>query len=137
MSSSCDISDNILVWNTLNKLSLPILKFDNFNTHWINDINIHSTYSRLVITCSSSSLCRIIVFNNEEEKINEFNNNNKSKDKNIDINYNYIDYLEFDESVYKSEWSINNQWTFGAISYNGTFHINKIPDDLKFKIIIE
>ena len=87
-------------------------------------------------------MCRLIVLDSEEERINEINEKNKENENKLNINtnnisYNYVDYIEFDESVYNVEWSNDDQWYFGSITYNGTFHINKVPDDLKFKIMID
>jgi hypothetical protein len=48
-----------------------------------------------------------------------------------------IDYVEFDDSVYALDWNHNDPWTFAAVSYNSYLHINTIPEDIKYKIMLD
>ncbi len=38
-------------------------------------------------------------------------------------------------SVYAVEWSPVDPWVFASLSYDGRFVINKVPDQIKFKIL--
>ena len=56
-------------------------------------------------------------------------------DKNLN-DYSFIDYCEFEDSVYAVDWLANDSWMFVAVSYNSFFHVNTIPEEIKYKIII-
>lgn len=126
-------NSSIKLWNTKN-LDKPVYVID-VNTHWVWDVVFHQTYSRLLLTCSSSALARVIVFNKDEEDI--FSRNTGQGEVVPNSKHVSLDYLEFDESVYAVDWSRSEQWVFGGVSYNGHVHINKIPDDVKYKLMID
>jgi len=116
--------DNLIkIWNYSN-LAKPLICLS--NPHWVWMISCHLTYGRLILTSYSASTVRLIILN--KEITNE-----------LDLSYSssHIDFLEFDESVYSIDWNYLNQWMFVGVSYNGIIHLNKIPDDIKFKIMID
>ena len=119
--------DNLIKFWTIKELKLETFKISD-SPHWVWQTSYHFTYSRLFLTCNSSSTVRLYVFNKDED-INDM--------KKANLNYDCIEYLEFDETVYSIDWSKINPWIFVGLSYNGMLHINKIPDDLKFKIMID
>jgi hypothetical protein len=94
------------------------------NTHWVWSTKYNKTFSRLMVTCSSSSLVRAVVFDKVEEHSDVHS-------------YTSIDYVEFDDSVYAMDWNYNDPWTFAAVSYNSYLHINAIPEDIKYKIMLD
>jgi len=120
---------SIKFWDIRN-LSAPLSAiFD--NSHWVWRLKYNKTYSRILMCCSSSSLVRGFVFDSEaaEEHSHSFG----------DFDFNslqHLDYLEFEDSVYDFDWAHNDPWIFSAISFNGYLHINVIPDDIKYKIMI-
>ena len=91
----------------------------------------------MMVTASSSSLVRGIIF--DKYDIGDDKNKNLldkySSDKNIK-KYSYIDYFEFEDSVYTIDWLKNDSWTFVATSFNAYFHVNIIPDEIKYKIML-
>lgn len=104
------------------------------NSHWIWSLKYNKSYSNMMVTASSSSLVRGIVFEKfdlGEEKDKNIN----SSDKNIN-KYHYIDYCEFEDSVYSLDWLKNDSWTFVATSFNSYFHVNTIPEEIKYKIMV-
>jgi len=104
------------------------------NTHWVWSCKFNKNYSNMLVTGSSSSMVRNIIFNKQNElEIDNLNSTNYYK--NI-IDYSSIEYSEFEDSVYAVDWSKNDSWTFGAISFNSYFHINTIPEDVKYKIML-
>ena len=48
--------------------------------------------------------------------------------------YTYIDYFEFEDSVYSIDWMKNDTWSFVATSFNAYFHVNTIPEEVKNRI---
>lgn len=120
LSSGYD--NSIFIWN-LNSLNSPIFQIDS-NPHWVLFMTYHSTYQRLLLTSNSSSVVKVYVFD-------------KEKDDFINFNYQSLEYIEFDESIYSCCWSKTSQWLFGAVSYNGVFHVNKISDEVKFRVMID
>ena len=109
------------------------------NSHWIWNLKYNKSYSNIMVTASSSSLVRGIIF----DKFDTGDDKNKnlsvfekySSDKNIK-KYSYIDYFEFEDSVYSIDWLKNDSWTFVATSFNAYFHVNSIPEEIKYKIML-
>ncbi len=107
----------------IRKLSTPVFGIFN-NSHWIWNAKYNHTYSNIILTCSSSSLVRGFIFDKEE-------------DNNYTFNHSCVDFLEFEDAVYDLDWDGADPWTFGAISYNSYLHINNIPADIKYKIMLD
>ena len=109
------------------------------NSHWIWSLKYNKSYSNMMVTASSSSLVRGIIF--DKYDIGDEKNKNLallekySSDKNIK-KYSYVDYFEFEDSVYTIDWLKNDSWTFVAASFNAYFHVNIIPDEIKYKIML-
>ena len=101
------------------------------NSHWIWDLKYNKSYSNIMVTASSSSLVRGIIFDKLEG--NEDKNRINLSDKNIK-KYSYIDYFEFEDSVYSLDWMKNDTWSFVATSFNAYFHVNTIPEEVKNRI---
>ena len=101
------------------------------NSHWIWDLKYNKSYSNVMVTASSSSLVRGIIFDKIEG--NEDKNRISGSDKNIK-KYSYIDYFEFEDSVYSLDWMKNDTWSFVATSFNAYFHVNTIPEEVKNRI---
>ncbi len=109
------------------------------NSHWIWSLKYNKSYSNVMVTASSSSLIRGIIFEKydigDEKNKNLFSFEKYSSDKNIK-KYSYIDYFEFEDSVYTIDWLKNDSWTFVATSFNAYFHVNTIPEEIKYKIML-
>ena len=101
------------------------------NSHWIWDLKYNKSYSNVMVTASSSSLVRGIIFDKIEG--NEDKSRISGSDKNIK-KYSYIDYFEFEDSVYSLDWMKNDTWSFVATSFNAYFHVNTIPEEVKNRI---
>ena len=100
------------------------------NSHWIWCNKFNQNYSNMLVTASSSSNVRCVIFNKFENENDEFGFN-----KNLRV-YSFIDYSEFEDSVYSVDWLKNDSWTFVAISFNAYFHVNSIPEEVKYKIML-
>ena len=100
------------------------------NSHWIWCNKFNQNYSNMLITASSSSNVRCVIFSKIENENDDFGFNKNLRD------YSFIDYSEFEDSVYSVDWLKNDSWTFAAISFNSYFHINTIPEDIKYKIML-
>lgn len=98
------------------------------NTHWVWNTKYNKTYSRVMISCSSSSMVSAIIFPKEIDE-----NSNLTNYSNPQI----VDYIEFEDSVYSIDWCYNDPWTFAAVSYNSNLLINSIPEDIKYKIMLD
>ena len=101
------------------------------NSHWIWDLKYNKSYSNVMVTASSSSLVRGIIFDKAEG--NEDKNRISGFDKNLK-KYSFIDYFEFEDSVYSLDWMKNDTWSFVATSFNAYFHVNTIPEEVKNRI---
>ena len=101
------------------------------NSHWIWDLKYNKSYSNVMVTASSSSLVRGIIFDKAEG--NEDKNRISGFDKNLK-KYSFIDYFEFEDSVYSLDWMKNDTWSFVATSFNSYFHVNTIPEEVKNRI---
>ena len=44
------------------------------------------------------------------------------------------EYDEHEDSVYAIDWSTVDPWVFASLSYDGRFVINRVPNEIKFKI---
>lgn len=105
------------------------------NSHWIWALKYNKSFSNVMVTASSSSLVRGIIFDKDivgDEKNSSFEK--YSTEKNIK-KYSYIDYFEFEDSVYSIDWFLNDSWTFVATSFNAFFHVNAIPEEVKYKML--
>ena len=105
------------------------------NSHWIWELKYNKSYSNVMITASSSSLVRGIIFDKAEggDDKNRIGFDKFQGDKNLK-KYSYIDYCEFEDSVYSLDWMKNDTWSFVATSFNAFFHINTIPEEVKNRI---
>lgn len=83
-----------------------------------------------MVTCSSSSIVRGIIFEKESDEHHHLSLSNLG-------NYTIVDYNEFEDSVYAVDWALNDPMTFAAVSYNSYIHINSIPEDIKYKIMLD
>jgi hypothetical protein len=45
-------------------------------------------------------------------------------------------YDEHEESVYVAEWSAADPWVFASLSYDGRFVINRVPREIKYRILL-
>ena len=102
------------------------------NSHWIWDLKYNKSYSNVMVTASSSSLVRGIIFdkmegNEDKKRISNLAEKNLKK-------YSFIDYFEFEDSVYSLDWMKNDTWSFVATSFNAYFHVNTIPEEVKNRI---
>ena len=102
------------------------------NSHWIWDLKYNKSYSNVMVTASSSSLIRGIIFdkmegNEDKNRISNLAEKNLKK-------YSFIDYFEFEDSVYSLDWMKNDTWSFVATSFNAYFHVNTIPEEVKNRI---
>ena len=101
------------------------------NSHWIWELKYNKSYSNVMVTASSSSLVRGIIFDKieggeDKSRISSFDKNLKK--------YSFIDYCEFEDSVYSLDWMKNDTWSFVATSFNAYFHVNTIPEEVKNRI---
>ena len=106
------------------------------NSHWIWSLKYNKSYSNMMVVASSSSLVRGIIFD-KVDGVEEKNKNISTfaTDKSIK-KYSYIDYFEFEDSVYSIDWVKNDPWSFIATSFNSYFHVNTIPEEIKYKILL-
>ena len=100
------------------------------NSHWIWCNKFNQNYSNMLITASSSSNVRCVIFSKIDNENDDFGFNKNLRD------YSFIDYSEFEDSVYSVDWLKNDSWTFAAVSFNSYLHINTIPEDIKYKIML-
>ena len=102
--------------------------YDIGNTHWSLDLSFHSCYNRLFLSTSSSANLKLHVFLEEECFLisNSLKNSTNSS----------FDYIEFDETVYSCCWDKIDQWLFASVSFSGTIHINRVPEEVKFKVMV-
>ena len=126
---------SVKFWDIRN-LSAPIGGVLN-NTHWVWDMKYNRKFSRVMITCSSSSVVRGVVFDKERDVEDMNNEENELNDIPHLQTHSAIDYVEFDDSVYSLDWSINDPWTFAAVSFNSYLYINSIPEEIKYKIMLD
>lgn len=105
------------------------------NSHWVWNCKYNKNYPNVLLTSSSSSLVRNIIFNKKAEVPGEEEEIGGGFEKNFN-DYWYIDYREFEDSVYAVDWLWNDSMTFAAVSYNSFFHINAIPNDVQYKLMI-
>jgi len=119
------LDHSIKFWDIRRFDETPLNVISN-NSHWIWSAKYNKAYSRIMITSSSSSQVRCIIFDNENEEINTNS-----------YSYTSVDYLEFDDAVYSLEWDYNDPWVFAAVSYNGLVHINIIPEDIKYNVMMD
>lgn len=103
------------------------------NSHWIWNCKYNKNYPNVLITSSSSSMVRNIIFNKNKDIDDEDISNSFNKNFN---DYWYIDYCEFEDSVYAVDWLYNDSMSFAAVSYNSFLHINVIPNDVQYKLMI-
>ena len=105
------------------------------NSHWIWDLKYNKSYSNIMVTASSSSLVRGIIFDKYEigEDKNRIGLDKFQGDKNLK-KYSFIDYFEFEDSVYSLDWMKNDTWSFVATSFNAYFHVNTIPEEVRNRI---
>lgn len=45
-------------------------------------------------------------------------------------------YDEHEDSVYGLAWSAADPWLFASMSYDGRLVVNKVPKNIKYKILI-
>jgi hypothetical protein len=121
---------SIKFWD-VRKLSTPFASIQN-NSHWIWDLKYNKHFSRVMINSSSSSIVRGIIssFKENEDIYNLSDQTHVSA-------HSSIDYVQFEDSVYALDWSVNDPWIFAAVSYNSFVHINSIPEDIKYQVMLD
>ena len=128
--STSGMDYSIKFWD-VRKLASPfatVLK----NSHWIWDLKYNKHFSRVMIQSSSSSIVRGIISSfKESDDINSLHDHAHISAHTI------IDYVEFEDSVYSLDWSLNDPWIFAAVSYNSFVHINSIPEDIKYQVMLD
>ena len=133
--STTGMDYSIKFWDIKN-LTAPVAAVFS-NTHWIWDLKYNKRFSRVMITCSSSSVVRGLVFEKEADSEETENRLDRQVDYSYIQNHSAIDYVEFDDAVYSLDWSLNDPWTFAAVSFNSYLYINSIPEDIKYQIMLD
>jgi WD40 repeat protein len=125
----------IKTWD-IRQTKFPINIFNN-NQHWVWDIKYNNTYSKLLLASNSNSTVRVLSYSfNDYSFLYENNKENNYPITIPTVNKTY-DYIAFDDSVYCSDWFINDPWLFASISGNGYFYVNQIPSEMKYKIMLD
>lgn len=53
-----------------------------------------------------------------------------------DVDGKVASYDEHEDSVYGLAWSSCDPWLFASLSYDGRLVVNKVPKNVKYKILI-
>lgn len=128
--STAGMDYSVKYWD-IRKLTTPFATITN-DSHWVWDLKYNKQFSRVMISSSSSSIVRGIISSfKESEDIHNLQDQMKGLPSTM------IDYVEFEDAVYSLDWSMNDPWIFAAVSYNSYVHINSIPEDIKYQIMLD
>lgn len=128
MLTTAGMDSSLKFWD-IRKMTSPVYSKFN-NSHWVWDARYNQTYSRLLLTSSSSAMVKLLIFDKEED---DFYSSSVSSL----YSCNEVEFIEFDEAVYSIDWAKSDQWVFGSVSFNGILHVNEVPEDLKYRIMID
>eukprot|EP01147_Barroeca_monosierra_P006747 gene6747-367_t len=145
----------------LRKTTVP-LSISQSHSHWVWSIQYNHLYDRFIISSGSDGE---VLLNNFVMPTNDigdgagFNPDSSStvsgSDADIDTEKTIEDqqaeecwkqlqsnciaarYEDHEDSVYRSVWSQTDTWTFASLSFDGRFLISRVPDCVKFAVLLE
>lgn len=121
------------------------------HSHWVWDCKFSPKFSDLLLT--SSSDCSVLLWNTKQST------GDSPDASTTPTRYPFISlfsvilcglrvmydmsgddtttrFTDHDESVYCVEWSGVDDWTFASLSYDGRIAVNKVPSEMKYRILI-
>ena len=113
------------------------------HSHWIWSVRYNHFHDQLVLTSSSDS--RVILTNTASISSEPFGQLAEDDDddegteeggKEILEDGVISTYEEHEDSVYAVEWSTADPWLFASLSYDGRVVINRVPRNIKYKILL-
>lgn len=120
----------IKIWDYRN-CKEPIFSRDD-HSHWVWTVRFNPFHDQILLSSSSDARVNITcAFSVSSEADTVSPENSQTHDGLLES----LDY--HDDSVYCAEWSTADPWTFASLSYDGRFILNKIPKEIKYKILLE
>jgi len=104
------------------------------HSHWVWKCDINPFHNQLLLSSSSDSL--VILWSAQPLGGGLEGSPQKSSPKSIPVDRNVHTYSDHEDSVYGLSWSRVDPWVFASVSYDGRVVINKVPSEIKYKILI-
>ncbi|XP_055352650.1 EARP and GARP complex-interacting protein 1-like [Paramacrobiotus metropolitanus] len=136
--ASCGDDCTAKIWDTRN-VGAPLQVLDD-HSHWVWCVKYNPFHDQLLLTSSSDS--RVILTSvaslssetvahvSDEENRDETEKHERLADGVINV------YDEHEDSVYALDWSSADPWTFASLSYDGRLVINRVPRNVKYRILL-
>ena len=136
--ASCGDDGRVKFWDTRNVRG-PVLEYGT-HTHWAWTVRFNPLQDQLLLTSASdarvhltnvASLASSLYTHVDGESLGS----HESAPEPIPDGL-LAEFDEHEDSVYAVAWSTIDPWVFASLSYDGRFVINRVPNDIKFKILL-
>ena len=128
--ATCGDDCYVKIWD-MRKKSEPLVTMSEHG-HWVWSVRFNPLHDSLILSCSSDSR---VILHRIASVSSEVNDLERQKDLLEDCVVKY--YEDHEDSVYAAEWSHADPWTFASLSYDGRLVINRVPNDEKWKYILD
>ncbi|KAJ3428851.1 wd-repeat protein [Anaeramoeba flamelloides] len=127
------------------------------HSHWVWQLEFNPIHDRLLLSSSTDSTVKLwdapsLAFKDlrleelESDPDNDFDQDQfeqdideyeENKNKKVTTQKDGLlnTFEDHDDSVYSIAWSKTEPWFFASISYDGRFVVNKVPEEIKEKIL--
>ncbi|KAI0981647.1 hypothetical protein GJ496_004789 [Pomphorhynchus laevis] len=122
--ASCGDDGKTKIWDTRNH-KRPLFQLCR-QGHWVLSVRYNPNYGNLLITGGSDSTVRLYSLNDSH-----FSDTTTKCDNLLKI------YDDHEDSVYAVDWSQQNSWCFGSISYDGRMIIHRVTHDAQIETLLE
>ncbi|GMH43159.1 hypothetical protein BSKO_11081 [Bryopsis sp. KO-2023] len=117
-------------WDSRN-LGEPMLTLTG-HSHWIWNCCYNPFHPEMLLSSSSDSL--VVLWSNTP--LGTSPENSPTSPSSGPMEGRIHDYDDHEDSVYGLAWSEVDPWTVASLSYDGRIVVNKVPSDVKYKILI-
>jgi len=126
------------VWDVRNTAEALIVMAP--HSHWVWSARYNQFHDQLVLSAGSDS--RVVLSNMASLSSDlygdiEVEDEEDEEEKTAPLPDGQIaSYDEHEDSVYAVEWSAADPWVFASLSFDGRLVINRVPRDIKYKILL-
>jgi WD40 repeat protein len=110
------------------------------HSHWIWNARYNPFHDQLCLSCSSDTKVRLwnltSLSSADSTDLHEKPRDTKAAENTIPEGLIHT-YEQHEESVYSVAWSRTDPWTFASLSYDGRMVINRVPNPIKYKILLK
>lgn len=128
--ATCADDCYVKIWD-MRKKTEPLVTLSEHG-HWVWSVRFNPLNDPLILTCSSDSKVILHRVASVSSQVNDLERQNDLLEDCV-----VKCYEDHEDSVYAAEWAHADPWTFASLSYDGRLVINRVPNDEKWKYILD